>query len=235
MQTARRLFAVLAALSVAITLVSGCTISKKAKGGHLPDGKTLVSQSVDVAKAVKSAHLVLTVTGKIAELPLRTLSGDLTTIPTTAAKGNARLIAFGSEIEADFVILDGELYTTALSPGKWTDMGNINDLLKYDPSNLLNPETGVANVLANLTDPKAEGRDAINGQNAIRITGKVNADVVNKLAPLNAKDPVPTTVWIQETGDHQLVQVKLDKGSGNAVQMTLSEWNQQFQITKPGS
>jgi lipoprotein LprG len=235
MQTPRRLLAVLAALCVAVTLVSGCTISKKAKGGPLPDGKTLVNQSVEVTKGVKSAHLVLTVTGKIAELPLKTLSGDLATTPTTAGKGNARIIAFGNEVEADFVILDGELYTTALSPGKWTDMGNINDLLHYDPSAILNPETGVANVLANLTDPKAEGRDAINGQNAIRISGKVNGDVVNKLAPLNAKDPIPTTVWIQETGDHELVQVKLDKGSGNSLQMTLSNWNQQVQITKPGS
>jgi lipoprotein LprG len=235
MQTARRLFAVLAALSVAVTLVGGCTISKKAKGGALPEPKTLVKQSAEITKGLKSAHLNLTVNGKIAHLPLKTLSGDLTTTPTTAGKGNARIIAFGNEIEADFVILDGELYTTALSPGKWTDMGDINTLLHYDPSAILSPDTGVANLLANLDDPKAEGRDAINGQNAIRISGKVNADAVNKLAPLNAKEPMPTTVWIQESGDHQLAQVMLDKGSGNSVQMTLSNWNQSVQITKPVS
>ncbi|QLL09535.1 LppX_LprAFG lipoprotein [Mycobacterium vicinigordonae] len=235
MQTPRRLLAVLAALSIATTLVAGCSISKKAKGGPLPDAKTLVTQSAEVTKGVKSAHLNLTVTGKIAGLPLKTLSGDLTTTPTTAGKGNARIIVFGSEVEADFVILDGELYTTALSPGQWTDVGKIDELLHYDPSAILNPETGVANVVANLNDPKAEGRDMINGQSTIRISGKVNADVVNKLAPLNATGPIPTTVWIQETGDHQLAQVMLDKGSGNSIQMTLSNWNQPVQVTKPGS
>lgn len=216
-------------------LVAGCSISKKAKSGPLPDAKTLVSQSAEVSKGLKSAHLVLTVTGKIAGLPLKTLTGDLTTTPTTAGKGNARIIAFGSEIEADFIILEGELYTTAMSPGQWSDMGKIDELLHYDPSAILNPETGVANVLANLTDAKAEGRDIITGQNAIRITGKVNADVVNKLAPLKATEPIPTTVWIQEAGDHQLAQITLDKGSGNSIQMTLSNWNQPVQVTKPGS
>lgn len=235
MQTPRRLLAVFAILSVAVTLSGGCTISKKAKGGPLPDAKTLVSQSAAVTKGVKSAHLNLTVNGKIAGLPLKNLTGDLTTTPTTAGKGNARIIAFGNEVQADFVILEGELYTTALSPGQWTDVGKIEELLHYDPSAILSPETGVANILANLNDPKAEGRDMINGQTAVRISGKVNGDVVNKLAPLNATDQVPTTVWIQETGEHQLAQVMIDKGSGNSIQMTLSNWNQPVVVTKPES
>jgi lipoprotein LprG len=40
-------------------------------------------------------------------------------------------------------------------------------------------------------------------------------------------------VWIQETGDHQLVQAKLDQSAGNSVQMTLSNWNAPVQVTKP--
>src|SRR6185312_12963765 len=114
--------------------------------------------------------------------------------PTTAAKGNAKILLGGSsEIDADFVILDGELYSNALSPGKWDDMGKADDLVHYDPSSLLNPDTGLANLLANLTDPKAEGRDTINGQSTIRISGNVSAEAVNKLAPLNASKPMHTT------------------------------------------
>jgi lipoprotein LprG len=236
MQTRRRrLFAVLAALSVAVALVAGCSGSKKS-GAPLPDAKTLVKQSADVTKTVKTAHLDLTVNGKIQGLPIKSLTGDLATTPTTAAKGNAKILLGGnSEIDADFVILDGELYSTALSPGKWDDMGKVDDLIHYDPSSILNPDTGIANVLANLTDPKAEGRDTISGQGTIRIRGTVSAEVVNKLAPFNASKPMPTTVWIQENGDHQLAQIKLDKDGGNSVQMTLSNWNQPVQVTKPAS
>jgi lipoprotein LprG len=44
---------------------------------------------------------------------------------------------------------------------------------------------------------------------------------------------VPATVWIQETGDHQLVQAQLEKSPGNSVQMTLSNWGEQVQVSKP--
>ena len=79
-------------------------------------------------------------------------------------------------------------------------------------------------MLANFSNAKAEGRETINGQSTINISGNVTADAVNKIAPpFNATKPAPSTVWIQETGDHQLVQANLQKSSGNSVQITLSE------------
>lgn len=230
MQKTRRLLAVLAALSVAITLVAGCTITKKAKGGPLPDANTLLKQATETTKAVKSAHIILTVNGKIPGLSIKSLSGDLNTEPT-AAKGNVKLTFAGSDIDADFVVLDGILYA-ALSPNNWTPFGKAADV--YDPSQILSQDKGLANVLANFTEPKAEGRDNINGQPAIRISGKVTAQAVNAIAPpFSASEPVPATIWVQENGDHHLVQAKLERGTGNWVQMTLSNWGQQVQVTKP--
>ena len=231
MQTRRRLFTVLAALSIATALIAGCSSGSKQSGAPLPDATTLVKQSADVTKNLKSAHLVLSVIGKVPGLPIKTLTGDLTNSPATAASGNVQLTLGGSDVDANFVVVDGELYAT-LTPNKWSDFGKAADI--YDVSAILNPDTGVANLLANFTDAKAEGRDTINGENTIRISGNVPADAVNKIASqLNATKATPTTVWIQETGDHQLAQVKMDKSSGNSVQMTLSNWNQPVQVTKP--
>jgi len=175
-------------------------------------------------------HLVLSVTGKIQHLPVKTLTGDLTTAPSTAAKGHTTITLAGSNIDVDFVVYDGVLYAT-LTPNKWDNFGSAADI--YDPSSILKPDTGLANVLANITDPKAEGRDSINGQDTIRISGKVSADTVNQLAPLQATQPLPTTVWIQESGDHELVQANLEHSAGNSIQMTLSNWGQPVQVTKP--
>jgi lipoprotein LprG len=231
MQTRRRLFTVLAALSIATALIAGCSSGSKQSGAPLPDATTLVKQSTDVTKNLKSAHLVLSVIGKVPGLPIKTLTGDLTNSPATAASGNVQLTLGGSDVDANFVVVDGELYAT-LTPNKWSDFGKAADI--YDVSAILNPDTGVANLLANFTDAKAEGRDTINGENTIRISGNVPADAVNKIASqLNATKATPTTVWIQETGDHQLAQVKMDKSSGNSVQMTLSNRNQPVQVTKP--
>jgi lipoprotein LprG len=236
MQTRHRLLAVLASLTLATALIAGCSFSSSKSGGPLPDGTTLVKQSTDATKNLKSAHLVLTVTGKIPGLPVKNLTGDLTTSPSTAAQGNAQITYLGQDISADFVVVGGDLYTNALNPADktMTDVGPASQV--YDPSAILNPDTGVPNVLANFTDAKAEGRDQINGQTTVRISGNVSADAVNKIAsPFKATQPVPATVWIVESGDHQLAQVNLQHSQGNNVQMTLSNWNQPVQITKPAA
>ena len=231
MPTRRSLLAVFASLSIATTLTSGCSSGSTQSNAPLPDATTLVKQSADTSKNIKSAHLVLAVTGKVSGLPIKTLTGDLTTTPATAAKGNATITLGGSDIQADFVVADGDLYAT-LTPNKWSDFGKASDI--YDVSLILNPDTGVANILSNFTGDKAEGRDTINGQSTIRISGNTPADAVNKIGlPFQATQPVPTTLWIQETGDHQLAQVSLQKSAGNSVQMTLSNWGESVDVTKP--
>ncbi len=236
MQTRRRLSAALASLSLA-AFVAGCSFSSSnTGGGPLPDGTTLVQESTNTTKNLKSAHLVLTVTGKIPGLPVRNLTGDLTTSPSTAAKGNAQITYLGQDISADFVVVGGDLYTNALSPGDptMTDVGPASQI--YDPSALLSPDTGVANVLANFNDAKAAGRDQISGQTTVRITGNVSADAVNKIAaPFKATKPVPATAWVVEGGEHQLAQINLQYSPGNNVQMTLSNWGQPVQVSKPAA
>jgi lipoprotein LprG len=226
----RPILAVLAALAIAAALVSGCSSSKQSTA-PLPDAATLINESSQTTKAVKSVHLVLSVSGTIHGLPVKTLTGDLMTSPATAAKGEANLTVLGSSVDAQFVVDDGTLYA-ALTPGHWESFGPAAAI--YDPSSILNPNTGVANVLTNISNPKSESRETIDGQSTVKITGTASVDAVNGLAPnLKATQPLPATVWIQETGDHQLVQAKLDQSAGNSVQMTLSNWNAPVQVTKP--
>lgn len=231
MQTRRRLSAVFASLTLATALIAGCSSGSKQSGAPLPDATTLVKQSADATKNVKSAHIALSIQGKIPGLPIKTLNGDLTTAPATAASGNATITLGGSDIDANFVVVDGTLYAT-LTPNKWSDFGKASDI--YDVSVLLNPADGLGNALANLSDAKAEGRETIDGQSTIRVSGNVSADAVNKIVPqFNATQRVPSTVWIQESGDHQLVRANLEKSSGNSAQVTLSKWGEQVQVTKP--
>jgi lipoprotein LprG len=231
MQTRRRLSAVLASVSIVTALIAGCSSGSNQSSAPLPDATTLVKQAAAATKTVTSAHVVLTVQGKVPGLPIKVLTGDLTTTPSTAASGNVQLTLAGSDIDANFVVYDSTLYAT-LTPNKWSDFGKASDI--YDVSVILNPADGLANALDNFTNAKAEGRETINGQSTIRISGTVSADAVNRLAPpFSASQPVPSTVWIQETGDHQLVQASLQKSSGNSVQITLSNWNQPVTVTKP--
>ncbi|MGH3674307.1 MAG: LppX_LprAFG lipoprotein [Mycobacterium sp.] len=226
-----RLLAILAALFAAAVLVAGCSASSEKSNESLPDAATLLKESSQTTRDLTSVHLVLTVNGEIQDLPIKTLSGDLTNSPAVAAQGNAKLSMSDTDVDADFVVADGILYV-ALSPDNWIDMGPAADI--YDVSAILNPDTGLANVLAGFTDAKTEGTETINGVETVKVTGKVSADAVNKIAAqIGATEPVPGTAWIRQDGNHELVQAQLEPTPGNSIQMTLSEWDKPVTVTKP--
>lgn len=212
----------------AALLISGC--SKKASE-PLPEAAGLVQQSIEATKKLSSAHLEIAVTGKIDGLPLKTLSGDLTNVPSVAVKGKSTISMGGSDVDVELVVLDGTLYA-ALTPNNWLDMGPAVDI--YDPSVILNPDAGLANMLANVTNAASEASEDVGGVPTVRITGEVGAAAVNKLIPqLKASGPLPATVWIEKDAPHQLVQAKVDQSAGNSVSLTLSEWDKPVTVTKP--
>ena len=219
----------LAAITTAAALVAGCSSSKPAES--LPDAPGLLQQSSQATKNLKSAHLDITVNGKIEGLPVKKLSGDLTNQPSTAVQGNATITMAGSDVDVKLVVIDTVLYAS-LSPDSWLDMGPAADI--YDPSTILNPQTGLANMLASFTDAKSQSAETVNGVDTVKVTGNVSADAVNKLIPqVKATGPVPGTAWIAKDGDHNLVQAQIDPSSGNSIQMTLSKWNDPVTVTKP--
>ncbi|WP_102141035.1 LppX_LprAFG lipoprotein [Mycobacterium hubeiense] len=229
----RSLFAVLAALFAVAALLVGCSKSSEEASNPLPDAASLLQESSQTTKAQQSVHLKLTVAGQIQDLPIESLEGDLTNTPAVAAQGKANIIFLGQRLEGvDFVVADGNLFGAMTAGGNFQDFGPAADI--YDVSAILNPDTGLANVLANFSDAKADGRENINGVETVRITGNVSADAVNKIAPqIAATGPVPGTAWVAEDGDHELVQAKLEPSEGNSVTMTLSDWGKPVTVTKP--
>ncbi len=218
----------LATLLAATLLISGCS---KKSSEPLPDAAGLLTQSIASTKKLQSAHLEIVVNGKIDGLMVKSLSGDLTNVPAVAVKGNSTISMGGSAVDIELVVLDGTLYA-ALTPNSWLDMGPAAEI--YDPSVILNPDEGLANMLTNLTDATAAGFETIGGVPTVKITGKIGADAVNKLIPpLNASAPLPSTVWIEQNAPNQLVQAQVDQSEGNNVQLTLSEWDKPVTVTKP--
>ncbi|HEY7052114.1 MAG TPA: LppX_LprAFG lipoprotein [Mycobacterium sp.] len=225
--------ALLAALGCSAALLAGCSKSsdEQKSSAPLPDAATLVKQSTQTTRDLKSAHLDITVDGTIEGLPIKTLTGDLTNAPTVAAKGHAKVTLGGNDAEVDFVVLNGTLYGS-LDPGIWNSFGPAANL--YDVSVILNPDTGLANVLANLSNPKAGEHETIKGVKTVKVTGDVSADAVKKIAPkITVSGAVPATVWIREDANHDLVRAELEPSSGNTISMTLSNWNQPVSVEKP--
>ncbi|MCV7155341.1 LppX_LprAFG lipoprotein [Mycolicibacterium pyrenivorans] len=232
MQT--RLLAIFAALFAVIALVAGCSgSSSEDSAKELPDPATLLKESSGTTKAQTSAHLKLSVQGQIAELPVESLEGELTQTPAVAAKGTADIVFLGQRLQGvDFVVSDGDLYAAITAGGSLSNFGPASDI--YDVAAILNPDVGLANVLADFSDAKADGRETVEGVDTVRITGNVTADAVNKISPqIAATGPVPGTAWIAEDGDHELMQARLEPSPGNSVTMTLSNWGEPVSVDKP--
>jgi lipoprotein LprG len=227
-----RLIAIFAALFAAVALVAGCSKSSDSSK-ELPDAATLLQQSSETTKSQTSVHLSLAVQGEIKQLPIESLEGDLTNAPAVAAQGKANLLFLGQKLaDISFVVADGNLFATLTAGGAYQDFGPAADI--YDVSAILNPEAGLANVLANFSDPKADGRETVNGVETVRITGNVSAEAVNKIAPqIGATGPVPGTAWIAEEGNHELVQAKIEPTPDTILTMTVSEWGKPVTVTKP--
>jgi lipoprotein LprG len=227
----RSLWLILTALFAAIVLLAGCSSSDEKSSESLPDAATLLKESNTATRNLMSVHLDLSVQGTLEDLPIKTLAGELTNVPAVAAQGNTKLTFQGSDLDANFVVTDSILYV-ALSGDSYINMGPAADV--YDIAAILNPDTGLANVLANFSEPKSESTETINGVETVKVTGQVSADAVNKIAPpIKATGPVPGTAWIEKDGDHKLVQAKLEPSEGNSVQMTLSDWDKPVTVTRP--
>lgn len=235
MQKRRRLFGVLAALTTAAALVASCSSDAGTEApADLPDAPTLLSESAATTAAQTSVHLVLTVEGVVSGLPLNRLEGDLTNVPAVAAKGTASLSLTDPPVEAGFVVLDGQLWADLTGGNDWgtAPLGPAAEI--YDVGLILNPDSGLANVLSSFTDPTVEGVETIEGVQSAKITGKVSADAVNAIAPkIGATEPVDGTAWVAVDGDHALTQARLEITPGNAIQMTTTAWGEPVTVEPP--
>lgn len=229
------LFAVIAAALV----FTGCS-SNGGKGGPASpsanvDAAATLKAAADVQRKVTGLHVTVAVEGKVPNFALTKLDGDVSNAPKPVATGSATLIVGKKNIDSKFVFIDGHLYSDLADPGKYTDYGDGKSI--YDVSTLLDPNRGLANILANLKEPKVAGTETINGIATTKITGTSATTDIETLAGtrLSPGDvaTTPTTVWIASDGSNHLVKLQFVPVENSAVTLTLSEWGKQVTATKP--
>ena len=196
----------------------GAPRSQRTRARHCPDAATLLKQSSETTKAQTSVHLKLTVHGRDQGTADRVARRRPDQRPRRRGPGQGqhRLPAARRSRASTSSVVDGNLYARA-HPGSFQDLGPAADI--YDVSAILNPDTGLANVLANFSDPKADGRETINGVDTVKVTGngQRRRRQQDRAADRRDRRPCPGTAWIREDGDHELVQAKLEPTPGNSV------------------
>ena len=211
--------ALLALLALPALLTIGlAACSKKEDTSNLPDGAQLVSESATAMKSVESSHMTIDVDGNIGSLPIKKAEGDLKR--GGDAKGNIQLVQFGQLIQLDFVVLGDDVYLK-FATGGWQKSSGGTSSFPYDPSLILNPDRGVAKLLATATNAKTEGSETIDGHDAYRVAVNFDNTAASDLVP-GVPPGVAGKVWIDKQNKHLLKAVVTSPASGATPSATMT-------------
>src|SRR5450755_456825 len=219
------------AFALALLVLGGCssTTTTATPTAVTPAATDLLADSSSAMSSVTSAGFSLKVEGQLPSVTVQTARGVLTAAGD--AKGTATIVQFGQLIEAEFVLVGGELYVKGATGGFAKVPAALAGTL-YDPSAILDPGKGVAKVLASVQNPTITGSDG----GAWLVGGTVPATVIGALVPGISTDV--TAVFTVEMTGAQLSAATFTlngaDGTPATVTVELSDLNQPVSISPPG-
>ncbi|MDS0134922.1 MULTISPECIES: LppX_LprAFG lipoprotein [unclassified Amycolatopsis] len=179
----------LALLLLALLLTAGCTGSPDTRG-PFPAGADLVREAATSFAAVRGVHFAAGVNGVLPGFPLRQIEGDATLDDGESATGTADVQDGDGHTEFRFIV-NGTHVDTG------TEAGPLPDA--YTVSRFLGPHGGLKRLLDGVTDAKTEGRENVDGAPALRVGGKVPANVAySVLAQVHAD--LTVKIWVADDG-----------------------------------
>jgi lipoprotein LprG len=240
----RRILVLCAALAAIGTLAAGCqngsdastagSTGSSSSTANPPSAAALLRTSSSSTQDVTSVQFNLTITGNLPAVPVHSATGSLNS--AGQAKGNAEISELGQLMQVDFVLTDDTFYLKGPTGGYQKIPASEAESL-FDPTAILDPKRGVANVLANIQNPRSQGTETVNGTATDKITGKVSSAVVSQLVPGITSD-VSATLWLAQ--DAKALPAKAEfsvpttaGGSGATVEVTLSNYNQPVSVSAP--
>ncbi|TWP49391.1 LppX_LprAFG lipoprotein [Lentzea tibetensis] len=200
-----------------LAVLTGCTSS-----GDLPDGATVLSKSSEAMRSVTSTHFTIRVDGELPDVNVKDAVGDLTN--SGDSKGNAKVTFGGQLLQIEYVLVNKNLYFKGPTGG-FTTLPAAFAGQVYDPTAILNPDKGVANVLKNAKDAKTESAD-----DRTLVNATVPKDVVAGLVPGISGD-VKAKFSVDK--ENRLVGALFELTGGQKVEIGLSEFNKSLSIQPP--
>lgn len=210
-------------LLLVLLLFAGLTACSSSGGGEeLPAGPDLIKKAAEAMRSVKSAAFSISTEGK-PNVPLKKADGRLTA--EGDADGTISLEVLGSLQEITFALVGDTVYFKGPTGGFQTltrkELAQI-----YDPSLILDPTKGVAQVLESGADPQVQAEE----DGAYRVATALSEQTLGSLVP-GVTQPVNATVWIDKASSRI---TKLDLPlQGGSVSVAFSDYDAPVQITPP--
>jgi lipoprotein LprG len=217
----------------AAVLLSACTKNASPPASQLPEAGPLLLASASAMRDVKSAHFVLDVQGQPAGIAVHHAEGSLTAAGD--AKGTATVEQLGATVEVEFVFVNKKVYLKGPTGG-FQEVPATMAASVYDPSAILDPQRGVAKLLAALKDAKTEAKEPVGGQDAYRVAVTPAPGTLDALIP-GAPDHVTGKLWIAADSKRLLKAEFTVPASGSdkggTITLTLTDYDAPVTISAP--
>lgn len=209
---------------VAVTslVLAGCGGSGD---GDLPAGDAVLTAAADQMATLQTVTIAITSDVDVGDLPVREVAGVVTR--DGEAEGTAQVL-LGQQLELRFVVVDDTFYYRLI--GDWASMPLSQAAQFYDPSAILDPDRGVANLLRTASDARVVERE----DDQYRVTARFDPAALDALVP-GASAPVEGTVWIgvERPVLHRAEFPIEASGQSGTVQVALSRFNEPVTIDAP--
>ena len=196
-------------------------------GGDLPPADEMLPDAATAMRGVETVRFDLTVDGEVPGLDIKAADGQITA--DGSAQGTGTLMAFGMDIEAEYVIIGEDAWVKGPTGG-FQQIPVGDDMLPYDPTLLLDPDSGVAALLETAESAEPEDTEDIDGTDTYRYAVEFDPAAFAALIPAEG-DWNTATVWFdQETS--RIVKAEFSQGDAT-VTLLLSDYDEPVTIAAP--
>lgn len=190
-------------LALVLALACGCSASPDTRG-PLPAASDLVNAAAAGFDQLRTFQFDLSVSGSIPGLDFREVKGQASRDGGTygTATGQADMQESTNRFELSFAIVGDKLRLTD-AKGMQTEEPVP---AQYSPVALLNPATGLPNLLTSASDLKTETKEDVKGVQTYRVTGELAKDAVAGVVP-GIQSDVDIKIWVSQAEPRKLVRV----------------------------
>ncbi|TMR96861.1 LppX_LprAFG lipoprotein [Nonomuraea basaltis] len=205
-----------------LALASAC--SSGSGGEELPAGPDLMKKAAEAMKTVKSAGFSISTEGK-PKVPVKKADGRLTAAGD--ADGTITIDILGSLQEVSFALVGDTVHFKGPTGG-FQKMTRDQLAQFYDPSVILEPTKGIAQLLSSATESKVEGVEG----GSYRVATTLPGQVVGQIIP-GVTQGVNGKVWLDQATS-RLTKASLPLQDGT-VTVSFSDYDAPVTITPPAA
>jgi lipoprotein LprG len=210
---------------------AACSGSGDSGGANaLPAGQEVLAKAAEAMKSVQTVGFTIATEGK-PPVTVRSADGDLTR--EGDAQGKIQIEVLGALQELEFVLVGDTVHFKGPTGG-FQKMTREQLRQVYDPSAILDPEKGVANLLSTASNPKTEAEEKIGSADAYRVALSLPQEALAPLVP-GIQQGSDGQVWIDKASN-RLLKASLPLGQGDAsgtVVVTFADYDAPVTIKPP--